>query len=189
MIRTRTLAALGAAALLSANGATAGQTPAGGNVYFEGEHWVVIKDQAECTAIAEFERGDAVYLSYNRVANAAYFTVINNNFRNVRAGAEVRYDLVFLNRNRDGQSREFGNAAFYGLSLSSGQFGVTGLFNADEFMPGFENFQVVGLLNGENIVGSYNLTESREAGAALRRCDAEVERANPTNPTTGRRPR
>jgi hypothetical protein len=183
------LSALAAIALVTAapTVAPAGERAGGGAAYFENEQWVVFKDNGDCTAVAEYERGDSIFISYNRVANATYFSIINDNLRSIRDGQEYRYDMIFLNRDRRGPTLDFGGAVFFGVHLSSGQRGVTGLFNAEEFMRGMDSYQIVGIVEGETVIGSYNLVGAADAAAALRRCDAEVERVNPTNPSTGRR--
>jgi hypothetical protein len=149
--------------------------------FFAGEIWTVHQVRNYCTLHANFNGGYALYITHVPAENRVAISIYSDNARSVVNGRTYRLTAIFVNRDPDRTTRNYDPVNFSGIANAEGDRGYFGHLPGNAFLDDLTRFQILGVAEGNDVVGSFSLDGAPEAVAQLRRCDAQLAGAAPAD--------
>jgi len=142
--------------------------------------WSIFDEKGTCSAASLFERDTLVRVEHDFGEDSVFLVVSDPAWESVSRGTEYKAKIIFSNGD------EWENATGVGLrnepTASSQIRGLRFHLDGDEFLEAFAKSGAMGIFMGDTRLGVFDLTGTRAAVGALRRCAIESHKRYPPDP-------
>jgi hypothetical protein len=149
--------------------------------FFTGDIWTVHQVRNLCTLHANFNSGYALYITHVPADDRVAISIYSDNARSVVDSRPYQLTVIFVDRDPDRRTRNYEPATFNGIANAEGDRGYFGHLPGSGFLDDMTRFQIFGVAEGDDLVGSFSLDGAPEAVAQLRRCNAQLAGGAPTD--------